>query len=171
MHSFAYVVSMQLETMDFYPDKTWQETWVNLYSSYGITLKKMLITSCALIFGPIILFTILPNNNSARSAFGERAINLPMDIRPSYEVMGLPIDSYRVISKGVAGSKDKDTGFRVIIFKFTENFPKPVYVSLKFDSKQSPELEKQSDNNIKHGIPMKVSVTNDLGIELVESNI
>ena len=170
MHSFAYVVTMQLETIDFYPDKTWQEAWVNLYSPYGITLKKMLITSCVLVFGPIILFTVLPSNNSSRSAFGERAINLPMDIRPSYKVMGLPIDSYRVISKGVAGSKDRDTGFRVIIFKFSENFPKPVYVSLKYDSKEYPELEKQSDSDIKHGIPMKVRITNELGIELVTPN-
>ncbi|KGJ94789.1 hypothetical protein [Colwellia psychrerythraea] len=167
MHSFAYIVSMQLETMDFYPDKTWQEAWVNLYNPYGITLKKMMITSCALIFGPIVLFTILPSKSSARSAFGERVINLPMDIRPSNKVMGLPIESYRVINKGVAGSKDTDSGYRVIIFKFKDNFPKTVYVSLKFDSKQHPELEKQAENNIKHGIPMKVIITDNLGIELV----
>jgi len=171
MHSFAYVVSMQLETMDFYPDKTWQEAWVNLYKPYGITLKKMLITSGVLIFGPMILFTVLPSNTSTSSAFGERAINLPMDIRPSYKVIGLPIDSYRVFQRGVAGSKDTDTGMRNIIFKFEEGFKIPVYVSYKYDSKKYPELEKQANLNIKHGIPMKVRITDDLGIELVEPSI
>ena len=167
MHSFAHVVEMKLETLDFYPSLTWQEAWVNKYSPYGITLKGMLISSSALIFGPIILFTLLPSKDTNLSHYGERAISLPFDVAPSYTMNALPIEGYRIIIDGIGDSKDTDTGYRVIIFKFEEGFKLPVYVSYRFDAKEFPELEKLADNNIKHGVPMKVKILDDLSLDLI----
>jgi hypothetical protein len=167
MHSFAHVVEMKLETLDFYPNVSWQEAWTDKYSHYGITLKGMLVSSSILIFAPMILFTLFPNKEARSSYFGEPAISLPIEVNPSYTLNALPIEGYRIIHKGVAGGKDTDTGLRVIIFEFKQGFTLPVYIAYKYDATQFPELENLADNNIKHGVLMKVKVLDDLSLDLV----
>ena len=56
---------------------------------------------------------------------------------------------------------------RTIIFKFEAGFTLPVYIAYKYDATQFPALEKLADNNIKHGVLMKVKILDDLSLDLV----
>ncbi len=167
IHSMAYVVSMKIEIMNFNPDFSWKDAWVQIYEPYGVTLKKMLISSAFFLFVPIIVFSFYFKNDSSLSPYGPKVLNLPMNISPGYEVDGVPVKSYRVVSQGTGNATDTDTGKRRIIFRFIKDFKLPVYVTYEYNAKQFPELEKLTDHNIRLSIPMKVKILDDMSIGLV----
>jgi len=166
LHALAYPVSIKAETMDFYPDIPLGDAFTVLLQEYGITPLKFIFFPIVIIFLPLILPSF--SNNEVTKFRANRAISLPMEITPNYLINALPVNYFREIIDNISNGPDTDTGMRSIIFKFDQGFKIPVYVSYKYDSKKYPDLEKLAVNNIKHGIPMKVKITLDLGIELVK---
>jgi hypothetical protein len=165
LHALAYPVSVKAETMDFYPDVPLGDAFTTLLQKYGITPLKFIAFPIVMIFLPLILPSF--SDNEVNKFRANRAISLPVTISPNHVVNALPVNSFREIIDNISNGPDTDTGIRSIIFKFEEGFKIPVYVSYKYDSKEFPELENKSHNNIEHGIPMKVRILDDLSLAMV----
>ncbi len=165
LHALAYPVSISIETLDFSPKISLGDAFTAKLAQYGISPLKLVAFPIVMIFLPLFLPSF--SDKDKNKFLVNKNLSLPIIITPNNQVSVLPIHSFREIIESISDGQDTDTGIRNIIFKFKEDFKLPVYVSYQFDSKEFPELEQLADNNIKHGIPMKVKILDDLSLELV----
>lgn len=167
-HTFA--LEPQIALVD--SSLSWGESFWKVYSPYGLTIKNVLVTSSLCIFGPMVLFTIIPKTDfkAPTPVFKERTIPLPSYIKPGYTLSALPVSSYKIIIDSIGNGYDTDTGKRVITFKFDDGFKLPVYVSYLFQTESSPDLYKIARQHINSRSPIKVEITDSLGLKMINEN-
>jgi hypothetical protein len=126
----------------------------------------------AVIFFLSLTLAMYFSNRQTQEDKGKLINPLPENISPNNIVTGKPL----IITKTTIEKYDDntqsnthvDTGFRRVPFEFSKEFNPPVFVTLKFDGKQYPELEEQIKSDIKSGSTMDLQLTGKLRLQVIE---
>lgn len=164
LHAYVYPVMIKAETLH-YDTSGMRVAFNDVYLPFGITPIHMLIFSIVMLTS--LFFIPVKNKKDFSGYASNQVISLPSYVKPNYEIYALPVESKREIIDSMNNNYDSDSGFRTVIYKFEKDFPLPVYISYRYDSKLYPELEAISREHIKNKEMMKINILNDLSIQPV----
>ena len=146
----------------------------NILASFDqvLGLLHLNIVSLALIFLLSLFLAIYFSSRQKEAGEGKLVEALPEDIVAGEKVLGKPLIMVKTTitryDETLQKNAQMDTGFRRVSFEFKRGFNPPVYVTLKLDTHQHPEVESQIRDNIKSGHSMELNLTTRLRIKVFE---
>ncbi|TQV85881.1 hypothetical protein [Aliikangiella coralliicola] len=165
LHTLAYPIVIELGVSGFNSSLSTLDAFQAMLKPWGLSIGKLVAINIA-IFILVMIVVKLPGRS-----IGKQVFDLPSSIRTGETISGIPVEIEREIniSRNLnGGTEETDTGFRTIVFQFTQDFPQPVYVSVYYDSRQFPGLEDRAYEHIKSQSPLQLKIMEDLKIEVID---
>lgn len=171
LHIFAHPVSTALASGAGHAEMASVDNLNAYLKRWNLGMGKVLALGfAALTVGPIVTQAV------GGAERGDRAYPLPNAIAPGNTVMATPVDidihkeqRRRRSSDGDSDYELVDTGYRYVIFQFTNAFEFPVFVASRYHRADYPERYDQIRSYIEQRRPMPVKINEDLTITLESS--
>jgi len=164
LHIFAHPVSTAVASGGAEVESASMDNLKTFLSQWNLTagsLGAVFFGSLALA-GPVIYLFHYADR-------GERVYPLPEFVVPGSKVKADPISVDKVLAQE-SKNRDRydslfdDTGYRDVIFEFSEGFPKPVYVATRFYIYDHPGLQSKIEQHIEQDRPMTIEIQEHLRI-------